>query len=63
MPSDLGERGPILGDDICKHENVRYYNGIEGPYAVCAQCGGHFWDPKIPDDTEVTNLTGVEPLE
>ncbi len=56
MPTDLGERGPILGNDECKHEVLRYYQGIEGLYAVCGQCFGHFWDPEIPDDAKIIDL-------
>lgn len=52
----LGDLGPILGNEECKHETVTYYNGIEGVYAVCHACHGHFWNPELPEGAEVIDL-------
>lgn len=53
---ELGEIGPILGSTECTHETVIYYDGVEGIYAVCRACGGHFWGPTVPDGAEVIDL-------
>lgn len=54
--NDPGELGPILGNETCKHETVTLYNGVEGVYAVCHACFGHFWDAAVPDGAEVIDL-------
>lgn len=61
--SELGPLGPILGNESCAHESVRYFNGIEGVYGVCARCGGHFWYAVVPDGAEVTDLNFDEAPE
>lgn len=58
MSEQVGSRGPILGNDECKHEERRWYNGIEGVYAVCQQCGAHFWDDDPPSGVEIVDLNG-----
>lgn len=57
-PDELGPIGPIMGDNECEHEFVRYYDSpYHGDiYAVCGKCAGHFWDVKIPEDAKIIEL-------
>ena len=55
----LGDLGPVLGTPECAHETVTYYTGVEGIYAVCHACMGHFWDAKPPEGAEVIDLMAM----
>ncbi len=61
--TDLGPRGPLLGNDSCVHALVRYYRSgyaatdpdpvtgegySDGTYGVCAECQAHFWMARAP---------------
>ncbi len=59
MPFGRGELGPILGRTECSHTKLRWFDGIEGVYAVCTRCGGHLWNRVPPPDVKPDKLEGV----
>jgi nucleoside 2-deoxyribosyltransferase len=63
---NIGPRGPILGTDECPHtpEWLRWYNGIDGVYAVCQPllggCFSHFWGLEPPEDVKIIDLNAPD---